>query len=300
MNCIFCDQSNQKSKEHIIPENISGTITIDNVCKGCNDIFRSEVDNKLIENLYIHDAYQKLKKRGVDLKLIFKYKDAFITLPDGTKIKVSRRSNEEKTLTNRINEDKFIYDTNDPKFIIDIIKSKKKDKNISNKSISEYLNWNRNENSSKLHEDKLFHYISEKRIDEVKYNYIMQGETPLRFIAKACVEFAYLFGISNNIKNINELKIHALKNIQDTNLKYHQEINNNIAPIPFHIIAFKHNQFIISLFAQVNFSVDILWSVKPLQLLFANNLIKKKLVYCEEINGKLKLTNKEYIIDNSN
>jgi len=297
MNCTFCNQSNQKSKEHIIPENIGGTITIDNVCKGCNDIFGSEVDNKLIENLYIHDAYQELKKRGVDLKLNFKCKDAFITLPDGTEVKVSRRSNEEKTLTKKINEGEFIYDTKNEKFIVDIIKSKKKDKNISHKSISEYLEWNSNENSPRLHEDNLFGYISEKRIDEVKYNYIMNSGIPSRFIAKACVEFSHLFGIDQYILNINELKHHAIKGTNIDNLRFHQRIGQASIPFPSHNVLFLSDHFIISLFAKVNFFVDIIWSNEPIQMMFANNLITKKLVYCQIVNGKLRITDKEYEIN---
>jgi hypothetical protein len=50
--CIICGEIKKKSKfnrEHIIPQNIGGTLYVDNVvCKSCNSSFGSEVDNEIL------------------------------------------------------------------------------------------------------------------------------------------------------------------------------------------------------------------------------------------------------------
>lgn len=299
MNCIICDDDKPKSREHIIPENIGGSVIIDSVCKCCNSKFGSEVDNKLIKNRQIYDAYHKIEKYySLDLK--FEFKDAFCHLEDGTRINASLRSNENKTLTTKLNKDLFLIDNNNTEFIVKYIKSISKKETISDsiieKSIANYVNWHNDSKSSKEHTDEIMGFTIEKREDSVKYNNIMTSDTPLRFIAKACVEFSYLFGIENKIGNIIDLKNHALYGIQNRDLKYYQEINEDIEPIPAHIIIFEDTQFIIGLFAQVFFSVAMNWLGEISQLRFANNLITKKLIYCIEDSGRIKSTNKEFTI----
>ena len=48
--CIICKKiknSNDFNKEHIIPESIGGSLTIDNVCKDCNSKLGKEIDSKI-------------------------------------------------------------------------------------------------------------------------------------------------------------------------------------------------------------------------------------------------------------
>jgi len=123
MNCIFCNSDRSKSEEHIIPENIGGTVIIDNVCKYCNSKFGSEVDIKLIKNRHIYDAYHKLNKK-FDLDLKFEFKDSFYHMTDGIRINVSKRSDEEKTLVTKTGENEFVIDDHNTTFIVDYIKSK--------------------------------------------------------------------------------------------------------------------------------------------------------------------------------
>ena len=177
-----------------------------------------------------------------------------------------------------------------------ICKKDKLPESVMNDSVNNYINWHNNPNSSKEYTDEFMGFTIEKREDDVKYNNLMSGDTPVRFIAKACIEFSYLFGIQNKIGNLDELKNHALNGIQSANLKYHQEINDNIDPIPFHVIVFEDTQFIIGLFAQVYFSVDINWIGEASQLRFANNLISKELVYCIDNSGRLKSIDKVFVV----
>lgn len=297
MNCIICNNDRPKSEEHIIPENIGGTIIIHSVCKCCNDIFGHDVDCLLIKNRNIYDAYKKMEK-FVDLNLKFEFKDAFCHLTDGTRIKTSLRSNEDKSLTTKVKKDLFFLDRNDTEFIVKYIKSIcKKDKlpkDIMNDSINNYIIWHNNSNSPKEYTDEYMGFTIEKREDDVKYNNLMSADTPVRFIAKACVEFSYLFGIQNKIVNLEELKNHSLYDMQNTDLKYYQQINDSIDPIPFHVIIFENTQFIIGLFAKVYFGVDINWVGQASQLRFANNLITRKLIYCTENSGRLRFTDRVF------
>jgi hypothetical protein len=299
MKCIICNKERSASDEHIIPENIGGTIVIQNVCKTCNDIFGHDVDCLLIKNRNIYDAYKKIQEKS-DLNLKFEFKDAFCHLENETRINASLRSDENKTLTTNSKKDLFFLDKEDTKFIQKYIESICKKENISdvikNNSINNYLDWHNNPSSQNIYVDEYFGFTMEKREDDVKYNNIMSGDTPMRFIAKACVEFSYLFGIQNRIGNLDQLKNHALNGIKSADLKYHQEINENIEPIPFHVIIFENTQFIIGLFAQVYYSVDINWIGEVSQLRFANNLITKELVYCIENSGRLKSTDKVFVI----
>lgn len=54
--CIICKKiknDNEFNKEHIIPESIGGSLTIDNVCKTCNSKLGEEIDSKIINDFLI-------------------------------------------------------------------------------------------------------------------------------------------------------------------------------------------------------------------------------------------------------
>ena len=47
--CIICKkikEDGEFNKEHIIPESIGGSLTIENVCKECNSKLGEEIDSK--------------------------------------------------------------------------------------------------------------------------------------------------------------------------------------------------------------------------------------------------------------
>lgn len=298
MKCIFCDLSKNFNDEHIIPESIGGNIIINNVCVDCNSKFGSEIDIKLTRNKHIYDSYRELSKE-FNLNLEFSFNDAYYQLSNGQKVKAVKRSKERKALINKIAKNEFITDKDEERFYIQYLRNKGKQKNLSepeiNKVIDDFKHWNRNNYLGEDFYNELFELTIKTKEDNVSFNYIMDVNTPHRYLAKACVEFAYLFNIANKIKNIEILKAHALKGNQLQNISLFQEVHKEITPCPFHFIRFENTQFIMILFCQFNFALDIEWEDKPINLRFANNLVSKKFVHCILKDGRLKSTNREFI-----
>lgn len=50
MRCIFCLEERPSSKEHVFPDAIGGTLTIERVCKPCNDWLGANVDSLLTDH----------------------------------------------------------------------------------------------------------------------------------------------------------------------------------------------------------------------------------------------------------
>jgi hypothetical protein len=44
MRCFFCLEEREPTEEHVFPHAIGGTLTIDRVCKPCNDFLGAKVD----------------------------------------------------------------------------------------------------------------------------------------------------------------------------------------------------------------------------------------------------------------
>lgn len=76
-NCIFCgvDISKNYSTEHIIPANIGGKLKSNKiVCRKCNNILGTEIDDELYNKFGIFDDLLELKKeRGKTAKVIANY-----------------------------------------------------------------------------------------------------------------------------------------------------------------------------------------------------------------------------------
>lgn len=54
--CIICKKikyDDEFNKEHIIPESIGGSLTIENVCKECNNKLGIEIDSKIVDDFLI-------------------------------------------------------------------------------------------------------------------------------------------------------------------------------------------------------------------------------------------------------
>lgn len=300
MNCIFCNSSYKFSKEHIIPENIGGSVVINNVCVDCNSKFGSEVDITLTKNKHIYDSYIDLTQK-LNLNLGFSFRDAYYEMSNGQKIKASRKNKLRKALITEVNKNEFITDKDEEIFYIQYLRGKGKQKNLSdfiiNQVIEEYKRWNEAKKVGDEFYNQLFEITIQANENNATFNYIMDADTPHRFLAKACVEFAYLFNIENQLNNIEILKSHALYGNKLQNISIFQEVHNEIAPCPFHYILFDNTQFVIGLFCQFNFALEINWKEKPYIQRFANNLMNKKLVYCEIHNGRLKSTDKEFIYE---
>ena len=65
--CIICDKEIiDKSIEHILPDSLGGILTIDKVCKKCNEEMGSTIDSKMLNDDLISIIRDKLKKKFED------------------------------------------------------------------------------------------------------------------------------------------------------------------------------------------------------------------------------------------
>jgi len=295
MSCVFCDSSDGFSEEHIIPESIGGSVIIKRVCRDCNNILGSEADAELVANRHIYDAYKQIGSTRNNLS--FKFIDSFVDRPNDVKIKMSRSSDQAKILVTRTGIDKFIIDENDSDFVLKYIRSKAQDKNLSDSetksAISSYLKWVK-QSEPPIYEDELMELRICKEKGEGVYNNVMNAKTPSRFIAKSCAEFSVLFGMDSRIRNIDEIKKYARYGGERGALQFFQEIDTNVNALPVHLIRFTETQFIITLFTQVSFAVEISWNTKVQKMSFVNDIKKKKLFYATEETGNLRVTDKEF------
>ena len=74
--CIICKKTKNNhefNKEHIIPESIGGSLTIDNVCKSCNSKLGEEIDSKIINDFLIKGKIvgNKIKNKKNKEKVLF-------------------------------------------------------------------------------------------------------------------------------------------------------------------------------------------------------------------------------------
>ncbi|MEH2056079.1 MAG: HNH endonuclease [Nostoc sp.] len=72
MQCIICKENKSAtnfSKEHIFPDSIGGNITLDCVCKICNDILGSSIDSKLTNHEFVQLIRLALKIPGKSGKI---------------------------------------------------------------------------------------------------------------------------------------------------------------------------------------------------------------------------------------
>jgi len=88
MKCIICKEnkfSTNFTKEHIFPDSIGGNITLDCVCKICNDLLGSSVDSKLTNHELVQLIRLALKIPGKSGKIPNPLGEAYIA---GTQEKI--------------------------------------------------------------------------------------------------------------------------------------------------------------------------------------------------------------------
>lgn len=94
MLCIFCLNDKPPSEEHVFPEAIGGTLTIDRVCRECNNLLNARADRDLIQHPFVKMRRATLRipdKRG---RTLDPFADVFGTgtiVGDGRGQKVSIR-----------------------------------------------------------------------------------------------------------------------------------------------------------------------------------------------------------------
>lgn len=74
--CIICEKiknNEEFNKEHIIPESIGGSLTIENVCKACNSKLGKEIDSKIINDFLIKGEIvgNKIRSKKNKEKILF-------------------------------------------------------------------------------------------------------------------------------------------------------------------------------------------------------------------------------------
>lgn len=74
--CIICKKNkndDEFNKEHVLPESIGGSLTIDNVCKSCNSKLGNEIDSKIINDFLIKGEIvgNKIRNKKNKEKVLF-------------------------------------------------------------------------------------------------------------------------------------------------------------------------------------------------------------------------------------
>lgn len=77
MRCIFCLEEKEPTNEHIFPSAIGGTLTIDRVCKQCNDWLGANIDVLLTDHDLILLERAKMGMRNRAGNVINPWKDVF-------------------------------------------------------------------------------------------------------------------------------------------------------------------------------------------------------------------------------
>ncbi|WP_409200989.1 HNH endonuclease [Methanobrevibacter sp. DSM 116169] len=129
--CILCGKIKKGSIEHVIPETLGGSFTIDNLCKECNNFFADKIDfnakNQFSEILFIKKIINKQDKESIS-SLSYRSKDGFYNfdMKHNDEINILDGKTTIKIINKRlkISFDNTIDSFNDVK--IDIIKSIKK------------------------------------------------------------------------------------------------------------------------------------------------------------------------------
>lgn len=292
VRCIFCCNPldiESVPPEHIIPESIGGKkgVTIKNVCASCNHKLGSAVDSGLNRQRHIFDGFKEIP---VDQKpsLEFWFKDRFYIDNLGRKVKYSKSYKKSRGIPTRIG-DELIIDPEDKKTIKKLLLKAANYYDISSELVQKELDrlekFNQRCKDNDQYKGK---YIPIKirisKHQDIKISNMMEGETPHRFVAKACVEFAYGLGIEKKIRNLDSLKKHARfgDQIDAGTISLWQEIRPKTKALPVHIIKFAKNQFHFYFFAKYVAAVNIVWEGDPCEILVAYDIPTGNLLQCDE------------------
>ncbi len=249
--CIFCfknDTEVEFTKEHIIPQNIGGTLYIEDVCKICNSGLGSKIDSEILKHLSILEAFDKLKikynKEGIlknyykmtghsdNFELPFTYTDGkFIMLPknqpDGSVI--MPEIDYEKTLRISVSRDKKLQTLNlSPDEIEKEVKKMTTD--YSKIDVGEITNSSKIGRAIKKRRDKFKIKIEPKSTPQIE-----------RLLAKIFYEFLFFTGNKIIFEKAAELEpiYNFINNGEKSNLIFISNINTkNESYVPIHFVQF--------------------------------------------------------------
>ena len=293
VHCIFCKNLINPfppPPEHIIPENIGGKLVLYNICEICNKKMGSEVDAELIEQRHIFDTFKKIDKNKRP-NLDFQFKSAFYHDKNGNKIRLSRRYKDSRISPTRVSPGRIIMDQNDRKTLNQNIKALVNKlnlgKNVFKQIIREIDDFREISKDGDIYRnDKYGITIECTQSKNLVATNLMSGKTPHRFLAKACIEFAYGLRLDKKIRNIETLREHALKGgLENTSVKIWEEVRTQSEAKPLHIIKYTHNQFHFYFFQKYVAGLSISWIGKPTPITVVHDICSGDLLECDVDEG---------------
>lgn len=192
--CIICNEIKEDAefnKEHVIPELIGGSLTIDNVCKTCNNKLGNEIDSKIINDFLIKGKIVEkgIKNKNNKEKVLFE--KLISNKNPQIKLKAKRRKDGKfekwesntslKTSPNNKNKHTIYYDSNkDKEFVLKDIE------NLFKNKYGKILN-------EKEKEDIRHKMNSEPKNPEIEFNFtsIIDFKKLAREFIKIAYETAY-------------------------------------------------------------------------------------------------------------
>jgi hypothetical protein len=287
VKCIFCLKEKEPSIEHVIPESIGGVLTINYLCRDCNSELGSKADVDLNKHRNIYDTYQKVKdKLGKELK--FHFIDSHLEYNDGTRIKASKTNIGRKIVPTKLeNGQGFLLDESSDDWIIHNIRLRAKDLCMgvsdTERIISRYLFFKLQAGPGDRFYDRatgvsvLFHQTNVTPVNTMKM------DIPHRFVAKACVEVAHIYGYQDEIVEIDLLREHALYGNHFNDLQFRESYYPE-NPFPGHTLVFHNNEFSVQFFSTYAAGVIINWRNQPKPGVLVNHVSEKE-AYIGEIKG---------------
>lgn len=298
--CIFCSKEfdpKKVSPEHIIPGNIGGTVVTYQVCDECNTFF-SSFDAELHRHRNIYDAYHSIQAKTKRIE--FRFLESHVDFENGTKVKTVPKSSSRKIVTTKLGEGEFVCsndcdEKNDPAIghMRKIAIREKIPTYIPEEHLAKYLDFKKKSNKQDVFKDERFHITASRESSFGQEINLMNAKTPHRFVAKACAEFAHLMECATEIANIDLIKKHALQGgLEGKQLHFYQDDMVRKDGLYYHVIFFTEKQFKIAFFSKFGVAIDITWRSHPRSLIIANDLVKKKLFYCEQVAGGVMKTDR--------
>lgn len=109
-NCIFCHrrfsgEEVERSREHVVPDLLLGSVQIWDVCRECNSKLGKEVDHLLLRESRIINAIDKLNIRELKQKIVDAGETTGIDSIDGRELKAQYYQGTPKILPQRIDPD---------------------------------------------------------------------------------------------------------------------------------------------------------------------------------------------------
>lgn len=298
--CLFCPAEVDPEKvapEHIIPSSVDGTFVTYSICGKCNSIIGTEVDSELNRHRHIWDARKAALAKHPELgnpKKPFRFRRSWFVNSDGHEIRMDLKSNAATVHRTELPNNSIVFNAEgklkDDEYYKFLLREKQRvgmsDEEFESYHLRRYLEWRENP-TRKIYEDWLFNSAG-VMLNEGRHQRIseMEADTPIRFIAKACVEFADILQFNSSIEELPRLSHFARHGGMPSEFSFRQDFSDPEAATPFHILAFTDSQFIVAFYGYFHVGVDISWKTKPIPIITANDIVNGCQRLCTEEQGK--------------